>query len=73
MTLSVKREDSPFVTYPCLMVSKGEDNYVVLFHSPKNGTVIHNPHSIPGVGSSSSEFNMNNFEHYHGKITLSNK
>ena len=67
---SVKTDKADDVTYPCLMV--GELGGVVLFTSFEVGTLITKSSGTDVLGEHSEDWNMANFTHYTGTVTLSN-
>jgi hypothetical protein len=64
--------NAPTLSYPCLCITKNLD-CIVLFTGYGVGTVVHrNGSSSNHLGMFSDDWNMDFFQPYNGKLTLSN-
>jgi hypothetical protein len=59
------------ISYPCLMQVKGGQGTVVLFLNEVRGIVVFSVR-LYSLGFSYSDWDIDNFESFDGKITLSN-
>ena len=57
--------------YPCLKLHK-PGGFAVLFTAPGKGTVVHEAHTLWGLGHAGTNWAEELFEPLKGKITLSN-
>lgn len=69
------RDEKSAITYPCLMKWKGGD-MIVLFINKSEGSVIYNRGPITSssrmLGEHDDGFSMNQFEPFHGTVTMEN-
>ncbi len=70
MKVEVKELEQKSLSYPKLMVHKSY-GYIVLFNADHHGTLISCEFESE-IGTYSGPFDMDNFNDFHGEVTLSN-
>ena len=71
VTIKVKEEIKEVEKFPCLKITE-DDDVIVLFNSPKEGTVIRDIDGRYTVGHHSIYWDHGGFRPYNGSITLQN-